>query len=102
MAQDKTGFMWFATKNGLFRYDGTRMLTFRHDPADSNSLASNQLEDIAIDQQGILWLATLGAGLERFDPVSGIFTHFRNIPGNAQSIGNDWVTAVLADRQGKL
>lgn len=102
MIQDKKGFMWLSTKNGLFRYDGTRMLPFTHDPADSNSLATNQLEAITIDNDGIIWLGTQGAGLERLDPATGIFSHFRHIPGNAQSIGNDWVTSVLADKRGML
>lgn len=102
MAQDTSGFMWFTTKNGLFRYDGTRMLSFHHDPSDSNSLASDHLEDIAIDPEGNIWLATLGEGLERFDPVTGVFTHFRHMPGNTQSIAHDYITAVLVDQQNKL
>src|SRR6186713_38582 len=89
--QDLQGYMWFATKNGLFKYDGYQMTSYKNDPADSNSLATDALEAICIDASGILWIATLGQGLERFDPAAGIFTHFRNDPNNPESLSSDKV-----------
>src|SRR5688500_14732893 len=76
IVQDGQGYMWFATKSGLFRYDGYQMTHFKNNPLDSNSLSSDELETISVDAKGIIWIGTLGAGLERFDPTTGIFKHF--------------------------
>lgn len=102
MVQDRQGYMWLATKNGLFRYDGYDMIHLTHDPLDTNSLALDALEAICTDATGALWIATLGAGLERFDPYTGVFTHFRHNPNNPASLSADWVTAVLVDKEGVL
>jgi ligand-binding sensor domain-containing protein len=103
MVQDRQGYMWFASKKGLFRYDGYQMVTFKHDPLDSSSLATNALEAITIDPNGIIWIATYeGAGLERFDPNTGRFTHYRNNPRDPASLGANWVSAVFVDKEGTL
>ena len=44
----------------------------------------------------------LGAGLDRLDPVTGIFTHFRHDAKDPASLGNDTVTVILIDKQGIL
>lgn len=99
ISQDAQGYMWFATKKGLFKYDGYQMTPYTNNPDDSNSLATNVLEAICIDSSGILWIGTLGLGLERFDPTTGIFTHFRKGPNGLSS---DFVQALLVDHEGIL
>ena len=99
ITQDAQGYMWFATKKGLFKYDGYQMTSYTNNPDDSNSLATNALEAICIDSSGILWIGTLGQGLERFDPATGIFTHFRKGPNR---LGSDFVQALLVDHEGIL
>ena len=102
IVQDRQGYMWFATKNGLFRYDGYQMIQYRNNPLDLNSLGSDHLESICIDANGIIWIGTFNAGLDRFDPISGIFTHYRHDPKIPSSISNDTISTVFADRQGIL
>ena len=68
MVQDQRGYMWLATKNGLFRYDGYQMIQYKNSPLDPNSLAIQELECIAVDSSGMIWVGTYGAGLERLDP----------------------------------
>ena len=41
--QDKSGFMWFATRNGLNRYDGNSFVVYKHSNGDSLSLSSNHV-----------------------------------------------------------
>ena len=41
VVQDKHGFMWFGTLNGLSRYDGTSVKVYRHNPDDPDSLGHN-------------------------------------------------------------
>ena len=99
ITQDNQGYMWFATKKGLFKYDGYQMNSYTNNPDDTNSIATNALEAICIDSSGILWIGTLGQGLERFDPATGIFTHFPNGPNGLSS---NWVQALLVDHEGVL
>ncbi|MCO5274317.1 MAG: ATP-binding protein [Flavobacteriales bacterium] len=77
--QDRAGFMWFATKDGLCRYDGYGFKVFRHDPADSTSLRDNYVLKIFEDSHGLLWLGT-GTGIDVFDPETGVFQHFHPGP----------------------
>lgn len=102
MVQDKQGYMWFASKNGLFRYDGYQMKQYRNNPLDQNSINSDALESICIDKEGIIWIGTFNSGLDRFDPLKGTFTHFRHSTLDPASIGGDMVSAVFSDKNGTL
>lgn len=55
--QDRRGFMWIGTYDGLNRYDGYDFFVFRHQPEDSLSLINNRIVDIHEDKTGI-WVAT--------------------------------------------
>ena len=100
--QDNQGYMWLASKNGLFKYDGYQMTHFKNNPLDQNSLGSDALESICIDRDGIIWIGTFNAGLDRFDPVTNQFTHYRHDPKDPSSIINDTVDVVFSDRNGTL
>lgn len=67
--QDRLGYMWFATRDGLNRYDGLKFTIFRNDRNDPQSLASNWVFCLAEDHTGILWIGSAG-GLNRYDPVT--------------------------------
>src|SRR4051794_1899781 len=49
MVQDRQGFMWFGTKDGLNRYDGYNFLLFEHDPTAKNSLSDNTIQALCED-----------------------------------------------------
>lgn len=102
ITQDPNGYMWFAdmTKSCITRYDGYRMISFRHDPADSNSLGATYPETITADHAGNIWVGFYGMGLDRYDPKTGVFTHFRHYRSNPFSLSNDTVTSLLVDREG--
>ncbi|MCW8313414.1 response regulator [Sphingobacterium sp. InxBP1] len=70
--QDRNGFMWFGTKNGLNRFDGYRFKIFQHDPDQSGSLGHNFIYSLLEDRNGLLWVGTL-KGLYRYDPTTEIF-----------------------------
>ena len=73
--KDRSGFMWFATKDGLNRYDGYSFRVFRHDPADSTTVRDNFIQVIHEDRAGLLWVGT-NSGLDVFDPATEVFHHF--------------------------
>jgi ligand-binding sensor domain-containing protein len=101
IAQDANGYMWFTGVN-LYRYDGYHVITYKNNPLDSNSISPSRLESIAIDHKGIIWIGTFGSGLDRFDPVTGIFKHYPNKPGDPSSLSNNIVTSIVEDNDGIL
>jgi signal transduction histidine kinase/ligand-binding sensor domain-containing protein len=73
--QDRQGFMWFGTGNGLTRYDGYEFTVYQSDPGDPMSLAHDSVYTIYQTRNGDLWVGT-GNGLDRFDPTTGTFAHY--------------------------
>ncbi len=68
--QDRKGFLWFGTPNGLNRYDGYSFKVFRHYVSDSNSLPDNIVLSLKQDSKGLLWIGTR-SGLCSMDPATG-------------------------------
>jgi len=71
--QDKTGFIWIATKGGLHRYDGKRLVIYGHKASDPNSLHSDSIIDIALDDQNNLWVLNSNSTPQYFDQRVGHF-----------------------------
>ena len=69
VAQDSLGFMWFATRDGLFRYDGAEFKRITSIYANPGRSSQNDLRTILYDSQGLFWLGTAG-GLLLYDPVT--------------------------------
>lgn len=76
--QDRRGFLWFGTKDGLNRHDGYGFLVFRHDPADPGSLSDGNVTALLEDARGRLWVGTRHGGLNLFDRTGKTF---RRPPG---------------------
>ncbi|MBK8498354.1 MAG: hypothetical protein IPL52_05940 [Flavobacteriales bacterium] len=74
MIQDRHGFMWFATKDGLNRYDGYSFKVYRHDPADPGSLCDSYVQALMEDRTGLIWVGT-ATGLDVFDRNTETFHH---------------------------
>ena len=73
--QDTKGNMWFATYNGLNRYDGYMFTVFRHDDSDSTSIASDIIRTVTSDESGRIWAGTY-SGLSLYDPDTERFRNF--------------------------
>jgi len=100
--QDQQGYIWFSSfTKGLIKYDGKEFKTFRHDPENPNSIASNFIISLAADPSGKIWIACIGSGIDRFDPVSNSFTHYRHNKADSNSLISDSVFNVMVDHTGK-
>ncbi|MGB5287389.1 MAG: two-component regulator propeller domain-containing protein, partial [Ignavibacteriaceae bacterium] len=87
LLQDKTGFLWFGTEDGLNRFDGYEFKVYRNNPQDSNSISSNNIWSLFEDDEGFLWIGTKSGELNRYDVKKDIFEHWEikseNIPENS-------------------
>ncbi len=98
--QDSRGFIWMGTQDGLNRYDGRRVISFKSDPEDPHSLSSTTVWCITEDPRGDLWVGTEGGGFNRFDRDTETFTRFRHDPASPAGGKFYDVRAITADSSG--
>lgn len=101
LLQDRTGFLWIGTTDGLGRFDGYSFTFYRqtHQPG---SLSHPTVRDLVEDGDGRIWVATLGGGVNRFDPKTETFTTFRHRPDDPASLGNDQVEHLARTTDGAI
>lgn len=75
VVQDKRGFTWLGTQDGLNKYDGYTFTVFRHKPTDTTTLSDNWITDLYEDHAGQLWVMTRN-GLNLFDAAQERFQRF--------------------------
>jgi signal transduction histidine kinase/ligand-binding sensor domain-containing protein len=98
--QDKKGFIWIGTPGGLRRYDGQKFKVFSYSPDDPNSLGRGGVFVICEDKSGVLWIATGGGGLNRFNAHQENFTRFLN-PEDSSFMHN-YILGLYEDKSGTL
>lgn len=77
LAQDRAGYLWVATSDGLARSDGVSFRVWQHDPTDPASLPGNMVQALHIDAADVVWVGTEGGGLSQLDAARGGFRHYR-------------------------
>ncbi len=102
IVQDKAGFLWFGTEDGLNRYDGFTFKNYRQNRDDPDSLSSGNINSLWADREGGLWIGTRGGGVNRFDPWTEKFTRYVSRPGDPAGLSSDDVTAVMEDGRGRI
>ncbi len=100
--QDRDGFIWIGTKDGLARYDGVGFRVFRHDPALAGSLSSNDVSAMLVDRDGHLWCGGEASGLNRLEADGSSFRHWRHRAGDAGTLGSDDVFTIAQDAAGAI
>jgi signal transduction histidine kinase/ligand-binding sensor domain-containing protein/AraC-like DNA-binding protein len=100
VTQDRQGFIWIGTGNGLNRFDGHNFVVYRK-TADTTSLSDNSVTSLLVDGGGFLWVGT-DRGLNRFDPATGRFARYAHDPANPSSLSNDQIRSMAEDRAGDL
>lgn len=97
MIQDKQGFLWIGTQDGLNRYDGYKFTVFKKNPHDKNSISNNYITCLFEDRDGYLWAGTSGGGLSRYDNRTNRFVNFMHQESNPSSISINQIRSVLED-----
>jgi len=73
IAQDKKGFFWFATKDGLNKFDGYTFKVYKNEPGNPHSLSQNWIQTIELDRDDNIWVATK-TGFEFFSQLTEQFS----------------------------
>lgn len=84
--QDKIGFLWFGTQNGLNKFDGYSFTKYNNDPTDTTSISDNWIYDICEDATGNLIVATK-KGINILNKNGGHFTRLYNKSENRETYG---------------
>lgn len=103
--QDKRGFLWIGTNDGLNRYDGHYFSIYRNRPGDSTSISGNIITGITEDESGILWITSADGGLSRYDhrlPGGDYFKQYKHSPRDSTSIPTNAINKILNDKRGYL
>lgn len=100
--QDRYGFMWVGTQDGLNRYDGYTFIQYRNERDNVNSLSNNYIWDIYEDDEGILWIATFGGGLNKINPLTGEITCFKFNPDDSTSFPSNRLFSITESPKGIL
>jgi len=98
--QDYRGFMWFATLDGLNRYDGYEVLAYRNNPDDPNTISDNAITVVYEDASRRLWVGTRGAGLCLYDRYNDVFVRFQHDPADPGSLCGNEIRTIAEDGRG--
>jgi ligand-binding sensor domain-containing protein len=98
--QDREGFLWLTTPEGVVRFDGHSFRTFRNVPGDSTSIYGNNTTFLAEDSDGSIWVGLNRGGICRYDRKTG---RFRNYPFTEKlKVKTASVLYVFIDKDGEV
>ena len=100
IAQDRYGFMWFATPNGLNRYDGYSIKSFYY-TSEKSGLPSNSIISLYSSRKGDLWIGT-AAGVVQYDFVTESFLHFDSTDEASRDVNKFSVNDFEEDKDGNI
>lgn len=100
--QDKEGFLWIATKDGLNRYDGYEFKVFTNDPYDPWSLSNNSIRVVNEDSKGRIWAGMDNAGLNVYNKKTGRFHRIQHDDKDPGSLSSNRVKFIMEMPNGKM
>ena len=99
--QDRVGYLWFGTQDGLNRYDGYELRIYRNHADDPSSLPHNWVQALIEDEKGDVWVATHG-GLAVWRRAMDRFERFLHDPADPDSLGSNRLRTLIQDREGLI
>lgn len=103
ITQDKRGYLWFATDEGLSRYDGIRFVNYQKASPGTLTPSGKGLSCVLDDpKEPILWIGTQLAGLNSYDYEKDIFKVYRPDKSNPFSLSDDGITGISPAKDGNL
>ena len=98
--QDNLGYIWFATNDGLNKFDGENFEVIRVDPHEENTLSANYITCIIQDKEEYLWVGTIN-GLNRINLESGEIKQYLS-DGKSGSLSNYGICEIFIDSKDRM
>ncbi len=102
LAQDKQGFLWIGTYDGLNRYDGSSVKVYRNTPGNPNSLPDNSIRTLHVDDDGLLLVGTKNGGLAAYDRSADTFRPYPTAHPYPGGDADEEIRALERDTAGRL
>ncbi|MFY9223159.1 MAG: two-component regulator propeller domain-containing protein [Blastocatellia bacterium] len=102
IVQDKQGYLWFASNDGLNRFDGYNFYILRNQKNNPNSLSDNYITDLAVDSTGNIWIATNNGGINKFDIKTEKITLFNSAPNKLNSLSSNSISKIYTDKVDRI
>ncbi|MCU0405597.1 MAG: histidine kinase [Ignavibacteriaceae bacterium] len=118
MIQDREGYLWLGTIDGLNRYDGYEFRVYANDASIPSSISDNFISALCEDSDGFIWVGTVNGYLNRFDKKTEVFkryfvndffetiknpsTDFYDYPLAFSRNQTNTITAITEDKDGYL
>ena len=102
IVQDRQGFIWAATRDGLCRYDGDNFKVFQPDPDGRPSLSYAGISNLTLDHCGRIWIGSERGDIDVLDPLTETFVNISRQPAYEKATMGRRVTFFLPDRQDRL
>lgn len=99
LLQDRLGFIWFGTEDGLNRFDGYDIKVYRHQTNNKNSVSGNSIWALFEDKDGYLWIGTKSGELNRYNPKNDKFDSWKI---KSKNTNENSITSIYRDRKGML
>lgn len=96
--QDRNGFMWFGTQDGLNRFDGYEYVVYKPDPNNPRSISSNVIKALHETSDGHILVGTAGGGLCVYHPDTDDFSVYKNDESDLSSLSYNSVYSVFEDK----
>ena len=101
IVRDKMGQMWFATGNGLNKFNGREFTVYRNIPGNQYSISSSEVFNLLVDREGNVWAGTFN-GLNKYNPETNTFKRYHKRPSNKYSLSSNLVISSLEMRGGNI
>ncbi|TXE09624.1 response regulator [Seonamhaeicola algicola] len=100
--EDTFGFVWIASSNGLWRYDGSNYKNYSKNENDKNSITDNNISCLYEDTEKTLWVGTYGGGLLKYNRECDCFDRFIHNENNPQSLSFNEVRTIFESKNKQL
>jgi len=100
--QDKEGFLWITSMNGINRFDGYDLKIYKPRFNDKNGFASHEFKAVTIDKEGNYWFATLHSGINVYNKKTGEVRVINTRGPANQIILHDFVNDIFCDSKGRI
>lgn len=101
ITQDKYGFLWVGTEEGVSKFDGHRFRNYRSKRFDDSSLSNPFVKKIFKDKDGVIWIGTEG-GLDKFNYNKGVFENFSFLDNVSFDAGLNSINDIIETYSGKF